>query len=177
MRSESEKNNSVQQDLSWNGLSRQFLDWVDSFWIVWTVSRLSGQFLLSVLTLIQQQFTFIFVFRHFWKFGQFLDCSDSFWRKGDVLRLWHTEGYPCEISTVQCSALSRLFNIKWWISIMWWSPIIWRNAIIWWIPTWGASTSLIHDMMESHHMMELHHMMTFHHMKTFYLGYDGLQSF
>ena len=43
--------------------------------------------------------------------------------------------------------------------------------------TWGASTSLIHDMMESHHMMKLHHMMTFHHMKTFYLGYDGLQSF
>ena len=43
--------------------------------------------------------------------------------------------------------------------------------------TGGASTSLIHNMMESHHMMELHHMMTFHHMKTFYLGYDGLQSF
>ena len=72
---------------------------------------------------------------------------------------------------------------------IWWIPIILNIQVqqtslhppVWTLTgrqaTWGASTSLIHDMMESHHMMELHHMMTFHHMKTFYLGYDGLQSF
>ena len=52
---ESEKNNSLQQDLSWNGLSGsfwigrtvsdlsgQFQDCLDILWIVWTVSGLSG---------------------------------------------------------------------------------------------------------------------------------------